>query len=143
MAKSAPAMGALKVAAMPAAEPHATNVRSRLGETCSTWPTAEPMDEPMCTIGPSRPADPPEPMVSAAASALVTMTRNRMAPPRLATASITSGMPEPFTSGARKATMPPTARPPMHGNKSRFHQGIASSKAMEYSSEPKNPWWVS
>ena len=65
-----PAIGALKVAEMPPAAPHATSRRSRAGGTRTSWPTVEPSAEPICTIGPSRPTDPPEPMQSAEASGL-------------------------------------------------------------------------
>ena len=54
-AKSEPAIGALKVAAMPAAAPQPTIVRSCRAGTPSIWPMAEPIAEPICTIGPSRP----------------------------------------------------------------------------------------
>ena len=125
MEKRAPAMGALNVAATPAAAPQATKERSRRAETCSSWPTADPMAEPMWTMGPSRPAEPPEPMVRAAARALVRITLKRMTPVWRPTASITSGMPDPFTSGASRQTMSPTKAPPMGGMSRRCQRGAA------------------
>ena len=80
MAKMVPAMGALKVAAMPAAAPQATSVRTRSSEKRSNCPTVEPSAEPTWTIGPSRPAEPPAPMVSDEASTLTAATRGRMRP---------------------------------------------------------------
>ena len=63
-ANSAPATGALKVAAIPAAAPHPTNVFRFLGGIFNNCPMVEPIDEPICTIGPSRPTDPPVPIVA-------------------------------------------------------------------------------
>ena len=51
------------------------------------------MAEPICTIGPSRPTEPPAPMHSAEARALTTATWGRIRPPLSATAIITSGTP--------------------------------------------------
>ena len=67
----------------------------------------EPSAEPICTIGPSRPTEPPEPMHSAEASALTAGTCGRIRPPCSATASITSGTPWPRASGANRATSGP------------------------------------
>ena len=53
----------------------------------------DPSADPIWTIGPSRPTEPPEPMHSAEASDLTTATRGRIRPPPSATASITSGTP--------------------------------------------------
>ena len=100
-AKSAPAIGALNVAAMPAAAPQPTSVADLAAGSFSVWPIAEPSAAPICTIGPSRPTDPPEPMVIAEASVLTETTRRRITPPPRATASITSGTPWPFVSAAR------------------------------------------
>ena len=54
-AKMAPAIGALKVAEMPAAAPQATSVRIAVVSSFSHWPRVEPKAEPIWTIGPSRP----------------------------------------------------------------------------------------
>ena len=54
---------------------------------------ADPIAEPICTIGPSRPAAPPNPMVSDEAITLTVTTRLRILPPRVASAVITSGTP--------------------------------------------------
>ena len=58
--------------------------------------------EPICTIGPSRPTDPPTPMQIAEASALTIVTCGRIRPPFSATASITSGTPWPRASRAKR-----------------------------------------
>ena len=106
-AKNTPAIGALNVAAIPPAAPQATSRRSRRSDTRASCPITDPSAEPICTIGPSRPTDPPEPMHSADASALTAGTCGRMRPPSSATASITSGTPCPRASGAKRATSGP------------------------------------
>lgn len=100
--KIAPAIGALKVAAMPPAAPQVTSVRTRCGVSLLHWPTAEPMADPICTIGPSRPAVPPKPIVSDEVMTLTVATRLRIFPPRLARAVITSGTPWPRASFANR-----------------------------------------
>ena len=70
IAKNTPASGALNVAAIPPAAPQATSNRIRSVSRRRTWATVEPAAEPICTIGPSRPTEPPPPMHSADASAL-------------------------------------------------------------------------
>ena len=82
MAKSVPAIGAPKTAAMPPAAPHAASVRTRRSEKRRLCPTAEPRAAPTRTMGPSRPAEPPLPTVSDVAMILLAATRRRMRPPR-------------------------------------------------------------
>lgn len=72
--KNSPVMGALKVAEIPAAAPHATRMRRRLSDIRTICPTLEANAEPICTIGPSRPTEPPTPMHSADARAFTTVT---------------------------------------------------------------------
>ena len=98
--KNTPVIGALKVAEMPPAAPQATRIRSRLSGILIHWPRPEANAEPICTIGPSRPTEPPVPMQIADASALTTLTCGRIRPPLSATAIITSGTPCPRASRA-------------------------------------------
>ena len=56
-------MGELKIALMPAADPHPIRMGMCSRATRKSWPMPEAMAAPICTIGPSAPADPPEPMV--------------------------------------------------------------------------------
>ena len=91
--KNTPVIGALNVAAMPPPAPQATRIRIRFSGMRTHWPSPEASAEPICTIGPSRPTDPPAPMHSAEASALTTLTCGRIRPPFSATAIITSGTP--------------------------------------------------
>ena len=107
MAKNTPASGALNVAAMPPAAPQATSTRIRPSGTLSAEPSVEPRAEPICTIGPSRPTEPPPPMHSAEASDLTTATWGLMRPPCRATANMTSGTPWPRASRAKKCTSGP------------------------------------
>ncbi len=106
-AKKTPARGALKVAAMPPAAPQATNTRIRASDAWMIRPTVEPSAEPICTMGPSRPTEPPPPMHRAEASALTPATWGAMRPPRRATAYMTSGTPWPRASRAKKCTRGP------------------------------------
>jgi hypothetical protein len=66
-----------------------------------------PSAEPICTIGPSRPTEPPAPMHSAEASDLITATGGAIRPPRSATAYITSGTPWPRASRANRSISGP------------------------------------
>ncbi len=98
--KKTPVIGALKVAAIPPAAPQATRIRSRSSGIFTHWPRLEASAEPIWTIGPSRPTDPPAPMHSADATALTALTWGRIRPPLSATAIITSGTPWPRASRA-------------------------------------------
>ena len=100
MAKNTPARGALKVAAMPPAAPQATRTLSRSSATFTQPPRLEPSAEPIWTIGPSRPTEPPPPMHSAEARDLTRATCGAILPPRRATAYMTSGTPWPRASRA-------------------------------------------
>jgi hypothetical protein len=57
--KNTPVMGALKVAAMALSAPQATRIRILLSGILIHWPMVEASAEPICTIAPSRPTDPP------------------------------------------------------------------------------------
>lgn len=99
-AKNTPASGALKVAAMPPAAPQATRTRTRSSSARTTAPAVDPRAEPICTIGPSRPTDPPPPMHRAEASAFTAATLDGIRPCCRATAYMTSGTPWPRASFA-------------------------------------------
>ena len=101
-AKNTPVMGALNVAEIPPAAPQATSTRSRFSGIRTHWPRLDASAAPICTIGPSRPTEPPVPMHSAEASALTTVTWGRMRPPFSATAIMTSGTPWPRASRANR-----------------------------------------
>ena len=98
--KKTPVIGALNVAAIPPPAPQATRIRIRFSGIRIHWPSPEASAEPICTIGPSRPTDPPVAMLSAEARALTTLTWGRIRPPFSATATITSGTPWPRASRA-------------------------------------------
>ena len=100
--KNTPVIGALNVAEMPPAAPQATKMRSRLSGIRTHCPMPEASAEPIWTIGPSRPTEPPEPMHSAEARALTKATCGRIRPPLSATAIITSGTPCPRASRAHR-----------------------------------------
>ena len=96
---------------MPPAAPQATRIRSRLSGIRTHWPRLEASAEPICTIGPSRPTEPPAPMHSADASALTTATCGRIRPPLSATAIITSGTPWPRASRGEPVDQRPVEQP--------------------------------
>ncbi len=73
------------------------------------------MVEPIWTMGPSRPTEPPVPMVNAEARDLTSTMRGRMNPPLVITAAITSGTPWPLASGAKREMSGPTIGPPRAG----------------------------
>ena len=78
--KSAPPMGALKIAAIPAEIPQTVNTRNSGSLSFSNCPMLDPIPAPICPIGPSAPALPPDPMVIAELMALTSGTRGRILP---------------------------------------------------------------
>ncbi len=101
-AKITPVIGALKVADMPAAAPQATRIRIYSSVTRNSRPTEDPSAAPICTIGPSRPADPPEPMQRAAQRNFMSDLNGAITLRSWATASMTVGTPSPVAPFARK-----------------------------------------
>ena len=67
-------------AAIPAPAPAAMSVTRSLIRIGISEPSVEPKAEPIWTIGPSRPTEPPLPIETAEASDLITATRGRMRP---------------------------------------------------------------
>ena len=61
---STPAIGALKMPAMPAAAPQPTSIISKWGERRKACPKFDPMAAPVNTMGPSAPTEPPQPIVT-------------------------------------------------------------------------------
>jgi len=115
MLKMAPPMGALKVPATPAATPQTVRSLRSLEPRRKTWPTREPKEAPIWAIGPSRPALPPLPMITAEARIKRNPTRFRIWPPPTWRLSMIWGTPCPFASGARRQTIGPTMSPPIIG----------------------------
>jgi len=89
MVKVTAAMGALNAAAMPAAAPTGKRRRRLRGETPTTRPSMLAMPAQICTVGPSRPSDPPEPICNEPTTNLPTASRNRRRRPRCANAALT------------------------------------------------------
>ncbi len=79
-ANSAPASGARKMAATPAPIPAAIRIRRSAGRRRSKLPRNEPKPAPIWAIGPSRPPEPPVPMVKALAMIFTSGTRGRICP---------------------------------------------------------------
>ena len=120
-AKNAPAMGALKTAAIPPATPHPVSMGKRLGVTRSTCPSRDPREAPIWTMGPSRPTEPPVPIVKAEVSAMMSAPCGRNFPLLRATDSMTSGTPCPRSSRAKKTTSA-TKSPPSAGSNRTWYQ---------------------
>ena len=99
--KIIPAKGALKVAAMPAAAPHPTKTRIRSLESFIIWPNIEPITEQICTVGPTRPADPPDPIVMEEVRAQTANVRLRIFPFFRTTASMTRSTPFSATASGK------------------------------------------
>ncbi len=70
------------MAPMPAPNPAAMSVRRCRVDSPSQPATVDPRPAPIWAIGPSRPADPPVPMVMAAVMAFTKGTRARILPSR-------------------------------------------------------------
>ena len=130
-------MGALNVAAMPPAAPHATRVRKRPPAIFATLPIAEPIPEPINTIGPCTPTEPPVPIHVAEAKASPKTIRDEMRPSLNATASITSGTPCPLASWATKEIISPTINPPAVGINTLTQKG--ADRAISKRSLPSSP----
>ncbi len=77
-ANSTPPTGVLKVAAIPAPPPAATSVARCHRDTRAQLPLSEAKAAPIWMMGPSRPTDPPVPIDSADASALIAATTGRI-----------------------------------------------------------------
>ena len=109
------AMGALKAAAMPAAAPTGMSRRRAFGETPVMRPRRLAMPAQICTVGPSRPSDEPEPSWRAPTKNLPSESRMRRRPPRTAKAILTCGMPLPRALGTTYWRRTPHATAPSVG----------------------------
>jgi hypothetical protein len=66
------------MAPMPAPIPTVTAIRASAGVRSSHRASIDPKPALICAVGPSRPADPPEPIVIAEATILTNDTRPRI-----------------------------------------------------------------
>ena len=67
MVNKTPAIGALKIPAIPAAAPQPTSIIRIRGDILKSCPRLLPIEAPVATIGPSAPTEPPKPIVIAEA----------------------------------------------------------------------------
>ena len=118
MLKASPVSGALKIPAMPAATPQATRMPRLRSSRRVRSPTKAPMAAPEWTIGPSRPAEPPEPTASRLPSQRETIERGCIRPPSRHTARTTSGTPCPGGSRSSRTTTQEPASAPSAGSAS-------------------------
>ena len=109
MAKTTPAMGALKAAARPAAAPLDMRKFRALKGRRARSPNACPTEAPICTEGPSLPMVRPPPSVSRPPMNLPGSTRRHGTRSRPASCAETCGMPLPEMSGANFVQSPAAA----------------------------------
>ncbi len=82
-----------------------------------TCPNHEPITEQICTVGPTRPADPPDPMVMEEVTAQTASTRLRILPFFRTTASMTRSTPFSATASGKYRRVKPMINPPSMGMK--------------------------
>ena len=82
----------------------------------------EPKPAPIWAIGPSFPADPPDPIVMAEAMVLITGTRFLTTPFFRWKLSIMASVPCPSASGAKVKTNRPAMSPPRAGIQNIIHR---------------------
>ena len=95
------AMGALKAAAMPAAMPTDAMRRQFFGLRRNARASRLLTPAQICTVGPSRPSDAPDPICSAHKMNLPAVSLNGASPKRSAYATFTCGMPLPAAPGTQ------------------------------------------
>ncbi len=109
---SAPPSGARNTAPTPAARPITTAVRAWAGVSRARRAKTEPKAAEIWAAGPSVPAEPPEPMVSAEATIFTIVTRPRMLSGAWCAAAMAASVPCPPASGASQRTRAAAARAP-------------------------------
>ena len=122
-ANMAPASGAWNEAAIPAPAPQASRTAASLRGSARKRPSEAATAPPRWTTGPSRPALPPDPITSPAASDFHTAMRPRSCRPRRWMASMTSTTPWPPLSGLTYRTSRPAASAPKAGASTRTQTG--------------------
>ena len=93
--KITPPIGELKIALMPAAVPQPMSTGTWARAMANARPKPEEMAAPIWTIGPSAPADPPVPMVTALVRIFSSAATGRSQPLERVTVSMTSTTPCP------------------------------------------------
>ena len=115
MVKVTAAMGALKAAAMPAATPTGSRRRALFAGRPVARASRLVAPAQICTVGPSRPSEAPEPICRLARKNFPKASRKRTRPPSSAKAAFTCGMPEPRAPGTAQVSTAPATRPPRVG----------------------------
>ena len=135
--RTAPPSGARKMAPIPAAIPEATAIRASRASRSSSRARYEPKPDPICAVGPSRPPEPPEPMVIADATSLTSGIRARTWRGAWWKAAIAASVPWPSASGARRKTITPETSPP-----SPTTSGSAHGRSASVMGRPPSPTGV-
>jgi hypothetical protein len=121
-ASTAPPSGAPKIAPMPEPMPTDTAIRPSSADRSSVRASSEPKPAEICAVGPSRPPDPPDPMVTAEAISLTTTALLRIVLGLRCTASMAASVPWPSASGASQNTSTPETNPPAQVRTGISHQ---------------------
>ena len=87
---------------MPAAMPTVTAIRASRASRSSVRPRNDPNPALICAVGPSRPPDPPDPIVIAEATSFTRGIRPRMPRGLWWYAAIAASVPWPSASGAKR-----------------------------------------
>ena len=90
----------------------ATAIRASRASRSSRRARYDPNPAPIWAVGPSRPPDPPDPIVIAEATSLISGMRARTRRAPWWKAAMAASVPWPSASGARRNTMIPETRPP-------------------------------
>src|SRR6185437_549921 len=114
-AKTAPEMGALYAAAIPAAAPQPTSMRNRYGGHLASCPHFDASVAESCTMPPSRPIDPPLPIVTSDERNLMNPVRNGNRPSPATTTSRRLLVPWRPTMRSPQKRISPAHSPPMAG----------------------------
>ena len=122
-AKSAPAIGALKLAETAPATAQPRRSRPVIPSASIRRETQAEITAARCTTGPSRPVEPPVDSVISEASAEPSPARRSTRPSRSAAASITSATARTRPSGVNQLRITPTTSPPNAGRSSTQYHG--------------------
>ena len=120
-AKNAPASGALKAAAIPAAVPEAASSLSQRAGRPRRRPNRAAALAPSSAIGPSGPTEPPPPMVRVADTVEARAGSGAMVPSPRRADQMTPPTPWPVGVRPARAMTGPTSRPETSGARSTNH----------------------
>ena len=141
-ANTAPPIGALYAAPIPAAAPHATSSRSRYGCHPASCPQPDASVAVICVIEPSRPIDAPVPKLSSDENDFTNPTRNGSRPsPAITTSSRFVENRSPNFCNPRCNTSPAASAPSV-GAAIRCHPGKCSAISIKSPLDPSTRFFT-